>query len=625
MADLFSSNGEDMTYEAAENTAEIAILVPLREEFRVFIQHVRGCGLSKTRLDGRVFFLFRWHGRTCVTAMVASAGENRAGLLALSFVRHFKVRHLIVVGIAGAIESDLRLGDVVIATAVDRYLENAKAEQDGDHFKIVTSGEPYRPQQHTLNSIQNFEFENENALRQWEDAGAAYVKEHASEFCGDPRLANAVPRLHDGHVASGSIVSGTSRFLQWLKAHRDRKYLAIEMESGGVAETFHVEGIQCEWTIVRGISDFGDEKKKNLDDGEKEGHWPPGFFRRYAMYNAVGLLEAFIAAGLFDLTAAAAGQDIAKEDVVPVPNVESLTTALDTLRVVFGFGWEQGSFEHRDEFAVYWPVTLREPTPIHAVQTFAAAVLQRFGGKIKLCLDDFGTTTTTVQTFRAAVERWMKKVHGNYRAIEVVTFSEVMKHETESWQILEQWLGRTNDRVRKILEVSKILETDSHDGAVASALSARKPRRLLTPATVWGVLASVLANELSASSVITLGGEDEKPLWKAWRNNILKEAEHVGHLYIPRLGESRAIHMADLKLGWDMKEHARDAILRSLEQPDALGKRSLLMWSLQGCHVLPQFIASGFKQLSSLPQLNSVEEARNHCDVHCDAISRWLF
>ena len=96
-------------------------------------------------------------------------------------------------------------------------------------------------------------------------------------------MINKVPGIHTGHIASGPIVGATNQFVQWLKEKRDRKLVALEMESVGVMNAAHKRAYQFT-NYSRNFSDYSDERKTKLD--EISG----GALRRYAMNNALALL-----------------------------------------------------------------------------------------------------------------------------------------------------------------------------------------------------------------------------------------------------------------------------------------------------------------------------------------------
>jgi nucleoside phosphorylase len=92
-------------------------------------------------------------------------------------------------------------------------------------------------------------------------------------------------KILEARVASGPTVSQSTSFNEWLKKHRDRTLKSLEMESAGVALAAYLQKMQRRTLILRGISDFGDKRKKELDGIEK------GLLRRLAVRNAFRVLR----------------------------------------------------------------------------------------------------------------------------------------------------------------------------------------------------------------------------------------------------------------------------------------------------------------------------------------------
>src|SRR5205085_9510390 len=95
-------------------------------------------------------------------------------------------------------------------------------------------------------------------------------------------LVREAPSMTDAHLASGPVVGAAQQFTEWLRRKRDRNLKALEMESAGLmaAAVRRVEPART--LIIRGISDYGDKRKEQLDrvrDGAR---------RRQAMRKATG-------------------------------------------------------------------------------------------------------------------------------------------------------------------------------------------------------------------------------------------------------------------------------------------------------------------------------------------------
>ena len=120
----------------------------------------------------------------------------------------------------------------------------------------------------------------------------------------------------------------------------------------------------------------------------------------------------------------------------------------------------------------------------------------------------------------SAFEKWLDRVGVSSLAEEPEPFTEILKNSEaqEIWELVQSWLGKSNYRLQEILHVSKLLPASSgaNEGVGLQTLLARRPRRLLTPVLVWTALVWVML-ETNARGVLTVGGYDERHLWRVWR------------------------------------------------------------------------------------------------------------
>lgn len=279
----------------------------------------------------------------------------------------------------------------------------------------------------------------------------------------------------------------------------------------------------------------------------------------------------------------------------PIEPVDALLTK--TLSRDFEFFYEGGSKSLGRGYHVYWPVRLRRPTPIHAVQSFVAAALQRNGATVELWIDDLGTTEYRVDTFRARlIEGWFSSVGGAPGDVRVKRFSEVFaEHASDPWRLMRSWWGDGPDRMGDVLTVTKLLPYSGT--ATIEKLKERRPRRLMTPALVWAGLEQVLAT--SDGSAMTLGGQDERTLWGTWAS-LSDNARRVHHLYVPELTSVQSgdatLHMSEQNVGWNSERDVREFIDRQLNG-DGETTPAAVRWCYMQCVQLPRVLA-GFPPLS---------------------------
>ncbi len=288
----------------ASSPIDVGIVIALREEFAVFYKEIKDrCKPLQDAETGRFYYLFEHtsakanYKYQCVATFAGDMGSIKAGLLTQRLISQWKPRTLIMLGIAAALSKDVRIGDVVIASQIDAYLENSKVfpSTDGEGYVFMYSGEVYRSSSDLLHAVRNFEFVHGEIFQDWQARCTSELRQAAASESLEKMILRKLLRnqvqMVDGHVASGPTVVASQAFTDWLRT-RDRRYLALEMEAGGLMAAVYEEVDPKRTLVLRGISDYGDERKGELDEmGE-------GVFRRYAMHNAIQLLWRFFDAGI---------------------------------------------------------------------------------------------------------------------------------------------------------------------------------------------------------------------------------------------------------------------------------------------------------------------------------------
>lgn len=283
---------------SSSSPIDIGIVIALKEEFTELHSQIKDrCEIVRDEETGNYYYLFQRNCADqktcyrCVATFAGSMGPTKAGLVTQRLLNKYKPATLIMLGIAAGITDDVKLGDVVVATQVDAYLENSKAEGEGE-FTFSLGGEAYRPSVDIVNFSHNFQFVHRSEFQQWQ---GSCVEELSALFPDRERLdaliaeglireqAHFIP----GHIASGPTVGAATAFIKWLKK-RNRKYLALEMEAAGLMAAVYEEAVPRRTLVLRAISDYGDERKGTLD------RMNSGAFRLYAIRNAIALLWNFL-------------------------------------------------------------------------------------------------------------------------------------------------------------------------------------------------------------------------------------------------------------------------------------------------------------------------------------------
>jgi nucleoside phosphorylase len=219
-ASLFSS-----TNAPPGDRADVLAIMALPHEYRAAITEL---GVIPQSERSRVEVTAN-DGRTLIVELilVSSMGSVQAALETYDSLRRTKASHVVLLGIAAGIPSELGLGDVIIPEQI-YYYEPAKITNDGE------IGGPI-----------------------WKSTNSD-VRRAASVFA-EIAKGNWAVNISTGTIlASGEKVVASEEFRNKVRrAHR--RLAAIDMESYGVACA--AERFNSNFTVIKGISDFADSLK----------------------------------------------------------------------------------------------------------------------------------------------------------------------------------------------------------------------------------------------------------------------------------------------------------------------------------------------------------------------------
>lgn len=168
---------------------------------------------------------------TCLINM----GPITATAQTVTVINRWKPRYVLLVGIACGIEGEVCHGDVIVASQVADYTLGKQAKGKRQvRWEVFPCGASL--------------LDSSNNIR-----GKWY------ERIGVPRPIDGKPIRHKGVVASGGdVIQGDKIIATYSKSWP--KLIGIEMESGGVAAGVHQTAERPEFLMVKGVSDFGEDK-----------------------------------------------------------------------------------------------------------------------------------------------------------------------------------------------------------------------------------------------------------------------------------------------------------------------------------------------------------------------------
>lgn len=276
--------------------ADVAILIALEEEWEVFWPIAGEPGGVKDDSGGYLYhFEVPSLGQPyrCVALFMGAMGPGQA-TQATARLLATRPKTLVNLGIAAAIHDDLKLCDVVVAEQVDDFLSTVKAVPEGTGlWAFELRGSVYRTTHALVQDLTNLKFAHRDAFNRWRSACALAMAERAGQL-GKALAAKHLreaPAITKVHLASGPVLAAAEAFSEWLRT-RDGLLKALEMEAAGMMLSAHQQADPARTLVLRGISDFGDERKAQTDRDSG------GAFRHLAMFNATQLLWAMMYQGL---------------------------------------------------------------------------------------------------------------------------------------------------------------------------------------------------------------------------------------------------------------------------------------------------------------------------------------
>lgn len=197
----------------------IGVIGPSEDEIKSFIDK---CEIKKTEIVAMLTFHAGVYKNVEIVALYCGVCKVNAAIAAQILIDKFEVTHIIVTGVAGAINNKLSIGDTVISTKV-AYHDVAK--------EILTEYHPW---------MENEFFEADNKL-----IGLCKKIIDTKEFS---------QKVFFGKIVTGeAFITDNGR-----KEIIDRfNPLCVDMETASIAHVCYVNGIP--FIAIRSITDTGEE------------------------------------------------------------------------------------------------------------------------------------------------------------------------------------------------------------------------------------------------------------------------------------------------------------------------------------------------------------------------------
>jgi len=193
------------------------------------------------QIEGIRFVTGRLHGKNVVVVWTG-VGKVNAAMTTTLLIEHFKPEHIIFTGIAGAVNPELRPGDIIIAEKTAHH----------DMGTVWPEGLFVKGVKNRLDGMENPVFFQA-------DEKLVTLAQQAAERI-DMRRVETFTGQRNPKIIKGVIVTGDSFIASTEKCAELRKKLkadAVEMEGAAVAQICYQR--QIDHLVIRSISDSADE------------------------------------------------------------------------------------------------------------------------------------------------------------------------------------------------------------------------------------------------------------------------------------------------------------------------------------------------------------------------------
>ncbi|MES2069974.1 MAG: 5'-methylthioadenosine/adenosylhomocysteine nucleosidase [Pseudomonadota bacterium] len=250
----------------SEKPACIAFVFAMQEEQQGLEQHLQD---KKTLVKGKRHYLSGnlW-GQACV-CVLSGIGKVAAATTITCLLENFEVSRVVLIGVAGAADPELSIGDIVIATTLVQH--DMDASPLFPRFEIPLTGASHLSTDaelsRQLGQAADFFLENEQENRVSDAAIAQFGLQDV--------------KIRYGLIASGDQFINDRQVLAGLKKDLP-DLLAVEMEGAAIAQVCH--DYEIPFAILRTISD---------DAGEHADYNFSQFIQQVAAQYSLGILHNF--------------------------------------------------------------------------------------------------------------------------------------------------------------------------------------------------------------------------------------------------------------------------------------------------------------------------------------------
>jgi adenosylhomocysteine nucleosidase len=192
---------------------------------------------------GRIYYKGKLWGKQ-VVLVFSRWGKVAAATSVTSLIAKYKVDQVIFTGVAGSVNKNIKVGDIVVSNYLHQH--DMDARPFFERFEIP------------LLNVSKFSSDS-NLVRRAKEAAIRFISEEIQSMVSQDVLNEfkiMAPQVLEGHIASGDRFFNSKKEVNNLNKCLP-EVLCVEMEGAAVAQVCYEYGIP--FVVIRTISDSADE------------------------------------------------------------------------------------------------------------------------------------------------------------------------------------------------------------------------------------------------------------------------------------------------------------------------------------------------------------------------------
>jgi nucleoside phosphorylase len=268
------------------SSCDILFIIPLFEEFEILKSCCQVRFLEKQDMQYYYAIDLPNTAFQIYSLILGKTGPTYAATVTVKAIAQCQPRLIVLLGIGGALDKDLLLGDVVVGLEINEFLVDSRATEEQNKYVFNYSGRSHPPSTKFTDCLYHLPNTSPQLFANWQNQVSVY-KNNLNFNKTQGKHIHKTPIFTLGNVASGNIVGASKSFAAELLGI-NRKFKVLEMEAAGVASACLERQDKVDYIIIRGISDFADVRKSKMDKIKNGG------FRSLAMTSATTLILTLI-------------------------------------------------------------------------------------------------------------------------------------------------------------------------------------------------------------------------------------------------------------------------------------------------------------------------------------------